>query len=142
MVSLRSPYIPDLLPSTSSAFVPSGTSSSRTPWTRKKKEKGIKDVLTYVEIAGVELKVTQFKKFEQWLGQKCKRMVLFDDKAENMDVERWAGARFYKIANRQIPNGGILNSKVKHIGYVEADKVNAQRYANGERRTPSNRASR
>jgi hypothetical protein len=40
------------------------------------------------------------------------------------------------------PHDGILNPKVKHIGYVGADKVNALRYANGERRTPSDRASR
>ena len=81
-------------------------------------------------------------------------------------ADKNSGATFYKIANREvgitwddyqkgiklynahnswrteIPSQRTLDSKVKHIGYIGTDKVNAQRYVLGKRRTPSNRASR
>ncbi len=76
------------------------------------------------------------------------------------------GAAFFKIDNREkgitwkdyqhglqlyrayqswrfmIPEKGINSSRVRHIGYVGADKVNAERYANGMRRTKTDRSAR
>jgi magnesium-dependent phosphatase 1 len=55
------------------------------------------------------------------------------------------GLALYRAHNSwrlPIPKTGISSSKVRHIGYVGADKKNALRYAEGKRRLPSERSAR
>ncbi|KAK0727045.1 acid phosphatase-domain-containing protein [Lasiosphaeria miniovina] len=132
----------------------------------------VTDIIKYFE-AGNEHqpKTEHFDNFERWNQDKGrptsqKKMLLFDDKAENMDVEQWNGVTFFKIAKpgrgityddyknglklyrsfmewrRYIPASGAESSRVQHIGYVGADMLNAQRYAEGKRRTRTDRAAR
>ncbi|KAK5630020.1 hypothetical protein RRF57_005735 [Xylaria bambusicola] len=93
------------------------------------------------------------------------RLILFDDKNENKEVELWKGVTFQKVEN---PGEGITwtdycrgidtwrryqairiplpqyspSSRRYFVGYVGTDVPNAERYKNGCRRLPTDRSAR
>ncbi|RWA06612.1 hypothetical protein EKO27_g8505 [Xylaria grammica] len=110
-------------------------------------------------------KSEHFELFQKWLREGYEKMLLFDDKNENKEAELWKGVTFQKVENRSVgitwndysrgidqwrrynalrrPISGLRSKGEPYfVGWVGTDVQNANRYARGDRRLPTDRSAR